>query len=98
MPYIVKSSLDIGGKIVPWNEKETRKLIKEKEIFLKENEKVVEIEEKDIKEINLVDEIPEGEEILDRVDIVESQEEVQEEVQEELKVEEDAQKKSNKKK
>ena len=46
MPYIVKSSLDIGGKIVPWNEKETQKLIKDKEKFLKENEKVVEIEEK----------------------------------------------------
>ena len=34
MPYIVKSSLDIGGKIVPWNEKEVEKLIKEKEKML----------------------------------------------------------------
>ena len=31
MPYIVKSSLDIGGKIIPWNEQEVNKLIKEKE-------------------------------------------------------------------
>ena len=36
MPYIVKSSLDIGGKIVPWNEQETNKLIKEKEEYLKQ--------------------------------------------------------------
>ena len=34
MPYIVKSSLDIGGKIVPWNEQEVNKLIKEKEEVL----------------------------------------------------------------
>ena len=31
MPYIVKSSLDIGGKIIPWSEQEVNKLIKEKE-------------------------------------------------------------------
>ena len=37
MPYIVKSSLDIGGKIIPANEVEINKLIKEKEEFLKEN-------------------------------------------------------------
>ena len=42
MPYIVKSSLDIGGKIVPWNEQEIEKLIKEKE---KLEEKQVEKEE-----------------------------------------------------
>ena len=34
MPYIVKSSLDIGGKIVSWNEQEVNKLIKEKEEVL----------------------------------------------------------------
>jgi hypothetical protein len=45
-------------------------------------------------DIELVDEIPEGEEILDRVDIVESQEEVKEEPE----LEDDTQKKSNKKK
>ena len=77
MPYIVKSSLDIGGKIIPWNEQETKKLIKEKEKFLKEKEeeKVIEIEEKNIESIELVDEIPEGEEVFDGVDIVETIEE-----------------------
>ena len=75
MPYIVKSSLDIGGKIVPWNEQESRKLIKEKEKFLKEKEEVIEIEEKDIVSIELVDEVPEGEELLDGVNIVETIEE-----------------------
>lgn len=75
MPYIVKSSLDIGGKIVPWNEQESRKLIKEKEKFLKEKEEVIEIEEKDIISIELVDEVPEGEELLDGVNIVETIEE-----------------------
>ena len=40
MPYIVKSSLDIGGKVIPWNEQETNKLIKEKTEFL---EKKVEV-------------------------------------------------------
>lgn len=76
MPYVVKSSLDIGGKVVPWNERETKKLIKEKEQFLKDNAEVVEIQEKEIEDIELVDEIPEGEEILDRVDIVEDVEEI----------------------
>lgn len=75
MPYIVKSSLDIGGKIVPWNEQESRKLIKEKEKFLKEKEEVIEIEEKDIISIELVDEVPEGEELLDGINIVETIEE-----------------------
>ena len=46
MPYIVKSSLDIGGKIVPWNEQEVNKLIKEKEEKLEakkiETESVIE--------------------------------------------------------
>lgn len=42
MPYIVKSSLDIGGKIIPWNEQEANKLIKEKEKML---EKKLEIQE-----------------------------------------------------
>ena len=42
MSYIVKSSLDIGGKIIPWNEQEANKLIKEKEEML---EKKVDIQE-----------------------------------------------------
>lgn len=49
MPYIVKSSLDIGGKIIPWNEREAETLIKEKEQFFKEKEeragKVEKVEE-----------------------------------------------------
>lgn len=45
MPYIVKSSLDIGGKIIPWNEKETNKLIKEKEEFLSRKEELKTTEE-----------------------------------------------------
>lgn len=43
MPYIVKSSLDIGGKIVPWNEQETEKLIKEKKEYFQKEEKVQEV-------------------------------------------------------
>ena len=49
MPYIVKSSLDIGGKIIPWNEREAETLIKEKEQVVKEKEekagKVEKVEE-----------------------------------------------------
>lgn len=40
MPYIVKSSLDIGGKVIPWNEQETKKLIKEKTEFLEKKEEM----------------------------------------------------------
>ena len=46
MPYIVKSSLDIGGKIIPWNEREAETLIKEKEQFFKEKEEKEEKAEK----------------------------------------------------
>lgn len=46
MPYIVKSSLDIGGKIIPWNEREAETLIKEKEQFFKEKEEKEERAEK----------------------------------------------------
>lgn len=46
MPYIVKSSLDIGGKIIPWNEREAEMLIKEKEQFFKEKEEKAEKVEK----------------------------------------------------
>ena len=46
MPYIVKSSLDIGGKIIPWNEREAETLIKEKEQFFKEKEERAEKVEK----------------------------------------------------
>lgn len=46
MPYIVKSSLDIGGKIIPWNKREAETLIKEKEQFFKEKEEKAEKVEK----------------------------------------------------
>lgn len=61
MPYVVKSSLDIGGKIVPWNEQEANKLIKEKEEFVKQkieepkeeiNEEVIEEKQDAKKEEN----------------------------------------------
>lgn len=47
MPYVVKSSLEIESTIVPWNERETQKLVKEKTEFLekKEKEKVFSKEE-----------------------------------------------------
>ncbi len=61
MAYIVKSSLDIGGKIVPWNEQETQKLIKEKEEYLKEKE-IKKSKYKEIKEVKEKEEIEINEE------------------------------------
>lgn len=46
MSYIVKSSLDIGGKIIPYNEQNVEKLIKEKEEYFKD--KLEEIEKEEI--------------------------------------------------
>ena len=43
MPYIVKSTLDI----LPWNEVEKQKLIKEKEEYLKKEPVIVEEEVKE---------------------------------------------------
>ena len=59
MPYIVKSSLDIGGKIVPWNEKEVEKLIKEKEEKLDkvEEPKVQEAIEETVEAVEEVEEV-----------------------------------------
>lgn len=57
MAYIinptVKSSLDIGGKVVTWNEQEVNKLIEEKEEFLakKEAEVVQENEPEEVIEV-----------------------------------------------
>ena len=77
MPYVVKSSLDIGGKIVPWNERETRKLIKEKEEFLKDNGINLEVKQEEIEEkIELIEETQELKE-----EIKEVQEEVEEKVE-----------------
>ena len=42
---IIESSLDIGGKIIPWNEQTINKLIKEKE------EKIQPIEEEKIEAV-----------------------------------------------
>jgi hypothetical protein len=47
MPYIVKSSLGIEPTILPWNEVEKEKLIKEKQEYLKKESKVI-VEEKSI--------------------------------------------------
>ena len=49
MSYIVKSSLDIGGKIIPWNEQEANKLIKEKEEMLEKKADIQEEIEQDAK-------------------------------------------------
>lgn len=38
MSYIVESSLAIGGKIIPWSNREQEKLIKEKTEMLQEKE------------------------------------------------------------
>lgn len=51
MPYIVKSSLDIGGKVVSWNEQEVNKLIKEKEEKLEILEKQEENNEKELEKV-----------------------------------------------
>ena len=51
MAYIVESSLDIGGKIIPWSNREQEKLIKEKEELLQKKEEEVEkVETEDKKE------------------------------------------------
>lgn len=46
MAYIVKSSLDFSGKVIPWNRTEENKLIEEKKEYLKNKETIVENEEK----------------------------------------------------
>lgn len=50
MSYIVKSSLDIGGKIIPWNEQEANKLIKEKKEML---EKKLDIQEETMEDAKI---------------------------------------------
>ena len=39
MPYIVKSSLDLSGKIIPWNEQATQKMIEDKKEYFAKKEK-----------------------------------------------------------
>lgn len=69
MAYIIqptiKSNLDIGGKIVPWNEQEVNKLIKEKEEYLAHKR---EQEVKTVKESKVDDEV-EKEEKEEKVEI-----------------------------
>ena len=66
MPYIVKSSLDIGGKIIPANELETKKLIEEKTEFLKQDVDAP----KPVKETeNFVEEIEEPVEKISKRDL-----------------------------
>lgn len=68
MPYIVKSSLDIGGKVIPWNEQETDKLIKEKTEFLeKKIEAPVEPVVEEVKESAVVKEAQEKTEVVSKI-------------------------------
>lgn len=51
MPYIVKSSLEIGSTIMPWNEQESNKLMNEKKEYLEKKAiEEVKIEEEPIQE------------------------------------------------
>ena len=56
MPYIVKSSLEIGSTIIPWSEQESNKLIKEKQEFLEKK-----VTEQVVLEPEVVEEVPEEE-------------------------------------
>ena len=68
MPYIVKSSLDIGGKVIPWNEQETNKLIKEKTEFLEKKEEApIELVVEENKEPEVVEESQEKTEVVSKL-------------------------------
>jgi hypothetical protein len=56
MPYIVKSSLEIGSTIIPWSEQQSNKLIKEKQEFLEKK-----VSEQVVLEPEVVEEVPEEE-------------------------------------
>lgn len=56
MPYIVKSSLEIGSTIIPWSEQERNKLIKEKQEYLKKK-----VTEQVVAEPEVVNEVHEEE-------------------------------------
>lgn len=49
MSYIVKSSLEIASTIIPWNEKENQRLMKEKKEYL-EKEKILKAEKQEVEE------------------------------------------------
>lgn len=49
MSYIVKSSLDISSTIIPWNERENEKLIKEKKEYIEKMKKEQEVKSEEVK-------------------------------------------------
>ena len=49
MSYIVKSSLDISSTIIPWNERENEKLIKEKKEYIEKIKKEQEAKLEEVK-------------------------------------------------
>lgn len=49
MSYIVKSSLDISSTIIPWNERENERLIKEKKEYIEKMKKEQEVESEEVK-------------------------------------------------
>lgn len=52
MSYIVKSSLDISSTIIPWNERENEKLIKEKKEYIEKIKKEQEVKSEEVKTQN----------------------------------------------
>lgn len=50
MSYIVKSSLDISSTIIPWNERENEKLIKEKKEYIEKMKKEQEVKSEEVKQ------------------------------------------------
>ena len=61
MPYIVKSSLEIGSTIIPWNEQENNRLMREKKEHLEKK-----VTEQVVAEPEVVNEVSE-EELLPEV-------------------------------
>lgn len=52
MPYIVKSSLEIGSTIIPWNEQESNRLMQEKKEHLeKQSAEQVVVEPEVVEEV-----------------------------------------------
>lgn len=52
MSYIVKSSLDISSTIIPWNERENERLIKEKKEYIEKMKKEQEVKSEEVKTQN----------------------------------------------
>ena len=49
MSYIVKSSLDISSTIIPWDERENERLIKEKKEYIEKMKKEQEVKSEEVK-------------------------------------------------